>query len=127
MAKQKINTKEIGKKYEDIAASYLAQHGYTILERNYHNRYGELDIIAEKQNILIYCEVRYRNTEQYGGALESVDIRKQQKLCRTAALHYATNDAARGKCCRFDVIGISNDKTIRHIKNAFEFQDEDFF
>lgn len=126
MGKPKVSTKEIGKKYEDIAAEYLKQNGYTILERNYHNRYGELDIIAEKENILIYCEVRYRNTEQYGGALGSVDVRKQKKLCRTAAVHYALNGMAQGKYCRFDVIGISEDQTIQHIQNAFEFQDEAF-
>lgn len=126
MAKRKVNMKEIGKKYENIAAAYLERNGYTILERNYHNRYGELDIIAQKEDMLIYCEVRYRNTEQYGGALESVDIRKQQKLCRTAALHYAENGAVQGKYCRFDVIGISDNQVIQHIQNAFEFQDEGF-
>lgn len=95
----------------------MIKHGYTILERNYYNKYGELDIIAEKNGIIIYTEVKFRNSDKCGDPLEAVDIRKQRKIKKAAAYHYAIY--GEDKACRFDVIGIYGNGTIRHIKNAF--------
>ena len=117
-----LNKRRVGAEYEEIAADYMLRHGYKILERNYHNRYGELDIIAEKDNVLIYTEIKFRRGKEYGGPLEAVDIRKQRRISRAAAYHYAGHGALSDKPCRFDVIGIYGDGSIRHIENAFFYQ-----
>lgn len=118
----KLNKRQIGSQKETLAAGYLAQNGYEILERNYRTPRGEIDIIAQKDGYLVYVEVRYRSGDKYGDPLESVDGRKQRQICKTAAWHYAEYGAAEGRPCRFDVIGIYADGRIRHVINAFEFQ-----
>lgn len=120
MARQ--NKRSVGTKYETIAADYLLEHGYAILERNHHNPFGELDIIAEKDNIIIYIEIKYRAGNHYGNPLEAVDDRKQQRISRAAFWHYARCGANFEKPCRFDVIGIEGNGRLTHVENAFEFQ-----
>ncbi len=111
----------IGAHYEEAAAAYLEKCGYKILQRNYRNRYGELDIIAQKDGILVYAEVKYRSNKKCGDPVEAVDRRKQMQICRVAACHYAKYGAEQNKACRFDVIGVYGDETIKHIENAFQF------
>lgn len=77
-----MNQRETGSKYEAIAADYLLQNGYGIRERNFHSRYGEIDIIAGKEDLLVACEVKYRSGGRCGDALEAVDLRKQKKSAR---------------------------------------------
>lgn len=84
---------------------------------------GEIDIIAESnENVVVYCEVKYRSSEKNGHPLEAVDVKKQKRICNTALVHYSYEKEAQGKCCRFDVIGIDEDGQIRHIENAFEYR-----
>ncbi len=116
-----INRRSIGARYEETAAAYLESCGYDILARNYRNKYGELDIIAKKEELLVYAEVKYRSNTNCGDPLEAVDRRKQIQICKVAACHYATYAAKSYQPCRFDVIGVYHDETIRHIENAFEF------
>ncbi|MCI8598953.1 MAG: YraN family protein [Lachnospiraceae bacterium] len=117
-----MNKRETGSRYEAIAANYLTEHGYRILEQNYRNSFGEVDIIAEKNSVLIYIEIKYRSSSRYGDPLEAVDVRKQRRICKVAAYHYAQHGRREGRPCRFDVIGIYGDGRIEHIKNAFEYQ-----
>ncbi|MCM1272796.1 MAG: YraN family protein [Clostridium sp.] len=116
-----INKRSIGAQYEELAAAYLEHQGYKILARNYRNKFGELDIIAKKDGVLVYVEVKYRGNQSCGDPLEAVDRRKQMQICRVAACHYAKYGATAYQPCRFDVIGVYRDETIRHIENAFEF------
>lgn len=115
----KLNKRKIGTEYEEIAAKYLMDHGYRILERNYRNRYGEIDIIAEKTNVIIYIEIKYRSSNKYGDPLEAVDYRKQKRISKIAMYHYIQYGAKCNKQCRFDVIGINEQGIIRHVENAF--------
>ena len=66
-----INKRQRGSEYEELAAKYLISKGYRILERNYSDRAGEIDIIASKDGMLIFCEVKYRGGTGYGSALEA--------------------------------------------------------
>lgn len=116
-----INKREVGSRYEDMAAEYLKDKGYTILSRNYRNRYGEIDIIATYESALIYCECKYRANDASGDPLGAVDEKKQKKICKTALCHYSRYGYINNMPCRFDVIGIYGDGTVRHIENAFEF------
>lgn len=117
-----MNKRRIGTEYENMAGDYLTERGYKILEKNYRNRLGEIDLIAEDvDGTLVYCEIKYRRNNDAGDPLEAVNVNKQRRISRTALHHYAYNGYAGNRPCRFDVIGIYGDGTVRHIKNAFDF------
>ena len=79
-----LNTREIGNKYEDKSVETLVKEAYRILERNYQNRFGEIDIIAEKNKELVFIEVKYRKTSKFGYGYEAVDRRKIMKILKLA-------------------------------------------
>ncbi len=118
-------TRSSGQWGEAQAIKHLRTQGYTIIETNYRQRYGEIDIIARNDNTLVFVEVKYRRHAGYGTGLEAVDLRKQQRLCRVAA-HYLQSHQL-GDCnARFDVIAVSPGADgagamIDHIENAFDF------
>lgn len=117
-----MNKRRLGAEYENIAAGYLTGKGYQIVEKNYRNRFGEIDLIAkDTDGTIVYCEIKYRSGDGAGDPLEAVDYRKQRRISRTAEVHYAYHGYESDLPCRFDVIGIYADGSIRHIKNAFEF------
>ena len=74
------NKRQIGSNYEQKAVQYLLENGYTILQQNYRNRCGEIDIIARKKCMLVFLEVKYRTTREFGSPLEAVDWRKQNQI-----------------------------------------------
>ncbi len=90
---------------ETLAARELASRGYRILERRYRTRYGEIDIVAEDGETLVFVEVRARATAEFGRAGDSVVAAKQRKVAAMAvdylARHHQTN-----RPCRFDVVAI---------------------
>jgi putative endonuclease len=116
-----VNKRKLGAIYEDVAVKYLKEHNYRILERNYRNSYGEIDIIASKNSVIIFTEIKFRTTNINGDPLEAVDFRKQRRISRVAMYYYVTHDYSEDVPCRFDVIAIYGDGTIRHIENAFEY------
>ena len=118
-----VNKRKVGAKYEAMAADYLQKKGYRIMERNFRSPFGEIDIIAEKDGVIVYVEIKYRSSLQYGDPLEAVAYRKQRQICRVANYHYAGYTGGREIPCRFDVIGIYGDGSIRHIENAFNVSD----
>ena len=79
-----VNTREIGNKYEDKSIKTLVKEAYKILERNYQNRFGEIDIIAEKNKEIVFIEVKYRKTNKFGYGYEAVDRRKIIKILKLA-------------------------------------------
>ncbi|SHE97804.1 putative endonuclease [Microbulbifer donghaiensis] len=107
---------------EEAAARYLQAAGLTLIERNYHSRRGEIDLIARDGDTVVFAEVRYRRSDRYGTASATVDGRKQQKLLATA---YSYLQHKKLDCpCRFDVIAIDGARDgegqkIQWIKNAF--------
>lgn len=120
--KENGNRRRTGAQYEALASVYLEQKGYEILERNWNHPLGELDLIARKGPVVAYCEIKYRGSDQYGSPLEAVDQRKQERIGRAAACHFAGIPGRENLTCRFDVIGIDGDGRIRHIENAFDYQ-----
>lgn len=82
-------TKSIGDAAEDVVATYLEGRGYTLLERQWRQRYCEVDIIAEKDGRLVIVEVKHRNSSQQGSGIDAVTARKLGKL-RLAAHAYAS-------------------------------------
>ena len=120
---EKTNKRKTGAKYETAACRYLEEHGYSVIRRNFHaGRSGEIDIIAEDSSgILVFCECKYRHDSRYGDPLEAVDRRKQHQICRIALRYCMLHNIPSSYPCRFDVIGITGDGTLKHIENAFPF------
>lgn len=79
--------KNMGLWGENKAVEFLKAKNYTILARNYHSRFGEIDIIARKQNTIIFVEVKTRKNTAFGFPAEFVDYKKQQKIMKTAQLY----------------------------------------
>ncbi|HHV17121.1 MAG TPA: YraN family protein [Gelria sp.] len=106
---------------EGIAARYLQDKGYKILDRNYYTRNGELDIICEKDGKLVFVEVKTRKSTKFGSPEEAITRKKINHL-RQAALIYLKTVERPYQEIRFDVIAIlidGNKKTINHIEQAF--------
>ncbi|MDR0587774.1 MAG: YraN family protein [Burkholderiales bacterium] len=104
---------------EAIAASYLTQQGLLIVAKNVKNRFGEIDIIARDGKTLVFVEVRYRRGDVFGGAVASIDERKQKRMIAAAKCYLST--LARLPPCRFDAIlmGALNDKNLQWQRNVF--------
>lgn len=118
-----MNKRSIGSYYEDKAVEYLVKQGYSILCRNYHaGRGAELDIVASKDGYVIGIECKYRSDDSFGDPLEAVDNQKQRRISRAMLHYYAHNGYGMDTPCRFDVIAIYGDGTIKHIENAFDYQ-----
>lgn len=110
----------IGKWGEQLATEYLISQGLSIIETNFLCKAGEIDIIANENGVLVFVEVRVRNTIVYGSALESITTSKQRKV-RKSAEWYLQKIKYQGDC-RIDAIGIDTSKEpiqIEWIKNAF--------
>ena len=115
----KLNKREVGSGKERIAAEYLKEHGYRIIEMNYFCKAGEIDIIAEEDGYLCFIEVKFRADEASGFPEEAVDRRKASRITRSALFYMNENGYAEDTPCRFDVVAILGDETML-IKNAFD-------
>ena len=119
--KKRFYNKITGQCGEDFAARFLVKNKYKIIERNHRNKMGEIDIIATKDEDLVFVEVKTRKENSLYAPVLAVTKQKQNKLMKTAYVYlkeYPTN-----KNIRFDIIEvIHNSKkviSINHIKNAF--------
>lgn len=110
--------REIGSRYEYIAASYLEKNGVQVIEQNYQRKTGEIDLIAKDGEYLVFIEVKYRSNEKKGEPLSAVDYRKQRRIYKTAQWYLNENKIGTETPCRFDVIGILGEK-ITWIRDAF--------
>jgi putative endonuclease len=108
---------------ETLAYTYLFQQGLQLLKRNFRSKRGEIDLIMLDQQILVFIEVRYRKKSQrYGGSLESIDIRKQQRILTTATYYLHTHPWTQKHSCRFDAVlinGTMENPQLNWIKDAF--------
>lgn len=99
------SSRERGQDAELACCKYLQQQGLKLLAKNYHGRRGELDLVMQDSNTVVFVEVRYRKNNNYGGALESITGSKQEKL-RITAEQYLQQETAL-KNGRFDVVAMS--------------------
>ena len=112
-----MNTKILGVQGETLAKDYLLQKKYQILCQNYKTKIGEIDIIAKKDDIIVFVEVKDRQTKRYGMPREAITPYKQNKI-RVVATQYLMSKRLTNSKVRFDCIEILGD-TISHIENAF--------
>lgn len=110
-------TQAIGQRAEQDALTLLTGRGLKLVTRNYRCRGGEIDLVMRDGESIVFVEVRYRRSRDFGGALSSVDLRKRQRLTR-AAQHYLATSGWRGPC-RFDVIGFDGSSDDVWIRDAF--------
>jgi putative endonuclease len=105
---------------EELAAQYLANAGFSIVERNYHYGHGEIDIIARENDYLVFVEVKTRTNASFGAPEYSITRGKQKQLLHVAK-GYLFEQQIDNVPCRFDVIIVElyNKTEIRHIPNAF--------
>jgi len=96
-----------GHSAEQAACDYLLGRGLGLVTRNYRTPHGEIDLIMRDAGTLVFVEVRFRRSRDFGGPAESVDRAKQAKL-RASAAHYLQQhrDAAK-QPCRFDIVALS--------------------
>ena len=113
-----MNKREIGSEYEKIAITYLEKNGITILEKNFRNRSGEIDIIGLDNPYLVFFEVKYRKNTKFGSPLEAVNYKKQLQIQKVASYYLYINNYSDNAPVRFDCIGILG-SDIDWIKNAF--------
>lgn len=107
---------------EDAVCGFLVRHGYEIIKKNFTVRGGEIDIIAEKADIIAFVEVKTRTIGSMTSAEEAVDLRKQRLIIRTAQAYL--QNAAQPLQCRFDVATVETEggkvKKLRYYVNAFD-------
>jgi putative endonuclease len=120
--------KLFGQAGESAAEEYLRRKGYRILARNLRSSLGELDLVAEDGQVLVFVEVKARRTDAFGGAIHAVHHRKQEKLIQLAA-QYVARHHIKNRLCRFDVVLLQGLNAaapqIEHIQNAFEVSGDD--
>lgn len=112
-----MKTSQQGQIAEDEACKFLQQHGLKLVEKNYRCRTGEIDLIMQDKEELVFVEVRYRTKSDYGSALDSVDQNKIQKVI-SAASHYVSKHQP-DLPMRFDVIGFDASYKPKWVTNAF--------
>ena len=107
-----------GAQAEDLACAHLERAGLKLLARNYRCPQGEIDLVMNDRDALVFVEVRYRRSNAFGTPAETVGRHKQARL-RAAAGHYLLAHAT-DRACRFDVVAISgHDARIEWLRDAF--------
>jgi putative endonuclease len=115
----KASTVSRGAEGERKAAAFMAERGWTVLERNFRSVGGEIDIIAEKGDTVAFVEVKAWDVLPQGELEHSIDSRKQARIARAARSWLSRRTVLSGKHLRFDVIFLGRESGIRHIENAF--------
>ena len=120
-----MDKKLVGRFGEQTAAEFLKKKHYKIIGLNYSCRFGEIDVIAENKNYVVFVEVKLRKSSEFAEAREFVTLGKQEKIIKTASLWLSQNETELQP--RFDVIEIyasegaaSKNIEINHFENAFQ-------
>ena len=114
-----MNTRKKGAAYEQVAMEYLQRQGVVILEHNYRNRKGEIDIIGQHGEYTVFFEVKYRKDTAKGDPVEAVGYGKQRTICRVADHYRMIHQIGEFTPVRYDVVAICG-KEITWYQNAFE-------
>lgn len=119
-------TQRVGTESETLACQFLTRQGLRVLTRNARYRDGELDIVAQDVDTLVFVEVRRRRSADFGGALASVNRAKRARLAQAARRYlYAHTQGGRLALppCRFDVIAADDQGLCTWIRGAFELEE----
>ena len=106
-----------GMQAEDLALAFLLERGLRLRTRNYTCRLGEIDLVLEEGNTVVFVEVRQRRSQNFGGAAESITVRKRTKLLATAR-HFLARQRTL-PACRFDAVLVDGEGKVQWIRDAF--------
>lgn len=115
-----MNKRKLGFAKEDEAARFLTECGLKILELNYSNRFGEIDIIARDGDYTVFVEVKYRKTASSGYPEEAVGFTKARRISKVADYYRVCKKLSGDAPVRFDVVAVEGDN-IRWYKDAFSY------
>lgn len=115
--------KDIGSFGEALARDYLISKGYKILNMNFRNKFGEIDIICKNNNLLIFCEIKSRYSNSFGSPIESITCYKQKQIIKLSEL-YLISKKYYNFNVRYDIIEvifntITSSHIINHVQDAF--------
>lgn len=114
--------RDLGRQGEEIAEQFLQARRYVLVERNYRCLYGEIDLVMQDRETLVFVEVRSHTGSTFGDPLESVTLRKQRQIAK-AASHYVLRHKIENRPLRFDVIGVQWEHgaaRVTHVPGAFD-------
>ena len=114
------NKRAVGSRYEEETAAFLQKNGYRILEKNFRDRRGEIDLIAKDGRTLVFVEVKYRSRSDCGYPSDAVNYKKQVRLSNSAAYYLWKNYDSDQIWVRFDVVSIQGE-TVQLYKDAFPY------
>jgi len=106
-----------GMQAEDLALAFLLEQGLRLRTRNYTCRMGEIDLVLDEGDTVVFVEVRQRRSQNFGGAAESITVRKRAKLLATAR-HFLANQRTL-PACRFDAVLVDGEGKVQWIRDAF--------
>ncbi|MCR5301678.1 MAG: YraN family protein [Lachnospiraceae bacterium] len=115
-----MNKRKVGFKKEDEAARFLTECGLEILELNFSNRFGEIDLIAKDEDFIVFVEVKYRKNPVLGHPEEAVGISKARTISKVADHYRLYRKLSADTKFRFDVVAIEGEQ-IRWHRNAFSY------
>lgn len=110
-----------GLRAEELAAAHVVSRGWRILERNWRFHHKEIDIVAERDGVVAFVEVKARSAEGWGHPLESITAAKRRELA-TAARGWVAAHGRRGECYRFDAVVVVRGRgrmTVEHFEDAW--------
>lgn len=113
---------KIGHEVEEMVQAYLIDSGLKAVTTNYFCQGGEIDLIMRDTDVLVFVEVRYRQNEDYGGAVASITKRKQLKIVKAAKVYLQEKNLWDKVFCRFDVVVVrdnNGERTMHWLKDAF--------
>ncbi len=111
--------KKLGRWGEDKAEVFLSEKGYKIVERNYRGGRGEIDLVCEDGETLVFVEVKTRSDSEFASPEEAVDKRKQRQLVRLAKRYLVERNLWGKVDCRFDVVTVDYERGMKLIEDAF--------
>ncbi|MFY0628331.1 MAG: YraN family protein [Reichenbachiella sp.] len=115
--KKSTNTQELGKAGEEEASKYYKSRGFTLVAQNYRYKRGEIDLIARKENLIVFVEVKYRKNEKFGFPEEFVSEGQKERII-SAADNYIQDNHWTGSI-RFDIIALNGKLEMQHFEDAF--------
>lgn len=113
------SSQSVGNNAENKASAFLKSHGLVYIARNYQCRLGEIDLIFQDGEEVVFVEVKYRKNTVFGTGLESITTSKQQKIIKTAMLFLKQHPRYQNFSCRFDAICLDNTGVTDWVKAAF--------
>ena len=120
-----MNSRKCGMQGEELTAKYLMRLGFKVIAKNFHSRYGELDLVAANENLILFVEVKTRKANSLVLPAEAVFNSKIKKIIKTAVIFLEKNEQFNFLQPRFDVsevvIKSSDSINLNYIENAFDF------